>query len=208
MAALLPPPARAFTSEIVPIPASVKARMEGVSWKGDDARCPRWEDLAYVQFDHVGFDGTARGELVVAVQVAPRAVGLLRRLWAIGFPIRQARLVDDYEASDDRSMEADNSSAFNFRVIAGTNLLSQHALGRAIDINPVENPWRKPERIVPVAGQAFADRRDIRPGMFVRPGPVVAVLDEQGWEWGGDWRHAFDDHHIVATGTSAAARSS
>jgi len=50
---------------------------------------------------------------------------------------------------------------------------------------------------VPEAGAAFADRRIIRPGMIVRPGPIVAALDELGWEWGGDWRHAFDDHHLV-----------
>jgi hypothetical protein len=122
---------------------------------------------------------------------------LFRRLYAIGFPIRQLRLVDDYAASDDASMAADNSSAFNFRVVAGSTQLSQHALGRAIDLNPVENPWRKPDKIEPPAGAAFADRRVIRPGMIVRPGPVVAVLDELGWEWGGDWRHARDDHHVV-----------
>jgi poly-gamma-glutamate synthesis protein (capsule biosynthesis protein) len=197
MTALRSPPGRAFTAEISAIPARVRARMEGCSWRGDEPRCPRWDDLAYLQLDHVTFDGTARGELVVAAAVAPRVVELFRRLWQLGFPIRQLRLVDDYDASDDASMTADNSSAFNFRLIAGTTLLSQHALGRAIDINPVENPWRKPDRIVPAAGAAFADRTDLRPGMFVRPGPVVAALDELGWEWGGDWRHAFDDHHIV-----------
>ena len=197
MSALRPPPTTTFSSEISAIPAGVKARMEGLSWRGDDARCPRWEALAYVQFDHVSFDGAARGELVVARELAPRTIVLLARLWALGFPIRQARLVDDYGASDEASMAADNSSAFNFRVIAGTQILSQHALGRAIDINPVENPWRKPDRIVPEAGRAFVERERVRPGMIVRPGPVVAAFDELGWEWGGDWRHAWDDHHIV-----------
>ena len=70
-------------------------------------------------------------------------------------------------------MAADNSSAFNFRVVAGTNVLSQHALGRAIDLNPVENPWRRADRIDPPAGDAFVDRTVIRPGMIVRPGPVA-----------------------------------
>jgi poly-gamma-glutamate synthesis protein (capsule biosynthesis protein) len=197
MAALLAPPRRAHTAEIGPVPAAVRARMDGVSWHGDDPRCPRWDELAYLQVDHVGFDGTTRGELVVAAALAARAVRLFGRLWQLGFPLRQLRLVDDFGASDDASMAADNSSAFNFRVIAGTQLLSQHALGRAIDLNPIENPWRRPDRIVPPAGKAFADRTVIRPGMIVRPGPVVAVLDEDGWEWGGDWRHAFDDHHIA-----------
>jgi hypothetical protein len=197
MAALVAPPHREHTAEISPVPPAVRARMEGVSWHGGDPRCPRWDELAYLRVDHVGFDGAERGELVVAAALATRAVALFRRLWQLGFPIRRLRLVDDYGASDDASMAADNSSAFNFRVIAGTALLSQHALGRAIDLNPVENPWRQPDRIVPEAGAAFADRRAIRPGMIVRPGPVVAAFDELGWEWGGDWRHAFDDHHIA-----------
>ena len=171
--------------------------MTNKSWR-DDPRCPRFDDLAYLDIAHVTFDGhVARGELVVAAALAPRAVEVFRRLYQLGFPIRQLRLVDDYDASDDASMAADNSSAFNFRVIAGTDLLSQHALGRAIDINPVENPWRRPGRIDPPAGEAFANRSDVRPGMIVRPGPVVAVFDELGWEWGGDWIHASDDHHIV-----------
>jgi hypothetical protein len=202
MAALVTPPRRAHTAEISEVPAAVRARMEGVSWHGGDPRCPRWADLAYLQLDHVTFDGAARGELVVAAELAAHTVAVFRRLWQLGFPVRQLRLVDDFAASDDASMAADNSSAFNFRVIAGTDLLSQHALGRAIDINPVENPWRKVDpagvgRIVPDAGRAFADRTVIRPGMIVRPGPVVAAFDELGWEWGGDWRHSFDDHHIA-----------
>jgi hypothetical protein len=197
MVALVAPPRRDFTAEVSPIPAPVRARMEGVSWRGEDPRCPRWDQLAYLQLDHVTFDGAARGELVVAAPLAARAVALFHRFWQLGFPIRQLRLVDDFAASDDASMAADNSSAFNFRVIAGTSALSQHALGRAIDLNPVENPWRKPDRVVPDAGRAFVDRTAVRPGMIVRLGPVVAALDELCWEWGGDWRHAFDDHHIV-----------
>jgi hypothetical protein len=197
MGALVRPPRRDPTAEISAVPPAVRARMEGVSWQGGDPRCPRWADLAYLQLDHVTFDGTARGELVVAAALAPRTVALFRRLWQLGFPIRQLRLVDDFAASDEASMAADNSSAFNFRVIAGTDQLSQHALGRAIDINPVENPWRRRERIVPEAGKAFADRAVLRPGMIVRPGPLVAVFDELGWEWGGDWRHSYDDHHIA-----------
>jgi hypothetical protein len=196
--ALLAPPATPFAFDIAAVPAAARARMEGVSWHGDDARCPRWDALAYLRLAHVTFEGgVAEGELVVAAALAARAVEVFRRLYAMGFPIRGMRLVDDFGASDDRSMAADNSSAFNFRVIAGTNVLSQHALGRAIDINPVENPWRRPDRIVPEQGRAYADRARIRPGMIVRPGPVVAVFDELGWEWGGDWLHAFDDHHIV-----------
>ena len=197
MTALLAPPAQPFYASIAPLSAAICARITGVSWR-DDPRCPRFDDLAYLTVAHVTLAGdVARGELIVAAVLASRAVELFRRLYALGFPIRQLRLVDDYGASDDASMAADNSSAFNFRVVAGTDVLSQHARGRAIDLNPLENPWRRPGRIDPPAGAEFADRARIRPGMIVRPGPVVAAFDELGWEWGGDWRHASDDHHIM-----------
>jgi len=199
--ALVPAPRAPFAAEIGAVPREVRARMEGASWHGEDPRCPRWDELAYVVVDHATFDGgVARGELVVAAAIAGRTRELFRALYALGFPIRQIRLVDDFAASDDASMSADNTSGFNFRLIAGTDLLSQHALGRAIDINPVENPWRRPDRLLPAEGAAFADRRRVRPGMFVRPGPVLARSDELGFEWGGDWRHAFDDHHFASRG--------
>jgi poly-gamma-glutamate synthesis protein (capsule biosynthesis protein) len=199
--ALVAPPRRAFGAEVGEVPAGVRARMTGVSYRADDPRCPPWSALAYLRVDHATFDGgVARGEVVVASTIAARAVALFARLYAIGFPLRRLALVDEFGGDDDASMAADNSSAFNFRCVAGTEQLSQHAYGRAIDLNPVENPWRRPDRILPEAGRAYADRRDIRPGMIVRPGPVVAAFDDLGWQWGGDWLHASDDHHVVALG--------
>jgi D-alanyl-D-alanine carboxypeptidase len=200
MGALLDPPRARFAARAGPVPAAARARMTGASWR-DDPRCPPWDELSYLELDHVTFDGgAARGELVVARALAGDAVRLFARLWAIGFPIRRMQLVDDFGADDDRSMAADNCSGFNFRVIAGTEVLSQHALGRAIDINPVENPWVTRSRFVPEAGAPYLDRADVRPGMIVRPGPVAAALDELGWEWGGDWRDASDYHHVVRQG--------
>lgn len=197
MTALLSPPRAAFRGLAGPVPAGVRARMAGRSWR-DDPRCPGWDELAYLAVDHVTWDGgVGAGELVVAAAIAGPTLALFARLYALGFPIRQLRLVDDYAASDDASMAADNSSAFNFRVVAGTDALSQHAYGRAIDLNPVENPWIVGDRLVPAAGAAYRDRRELRIGMIVRPHPVTAAFDELGWEWGGDWRHALDYHHIV-----------
>ena len=195
-------PRGTFAGAWRPIPDDVLARMRGKSWRPEDPRCPAADDLAYVEADHRTLDGgQARGELVVARRIAAVTVGLLRRLHAIGFPIARMRLIDDHDADDDRSMSADNASAFCFRTVAGTDLISQHAFGLAIDLNPVENPWVTPGaehvRFVPPEGAPYLDRAHLRPGMIVRPGPVTRVLDEQGWEWGGDWRHARDYHHIV-----------
>ena len=194
MAALLAPPRRAPAAEIAPVPPAVRARMEGVSWHGGDPRCPRWADLAYLQVDHVSFDGPARGELVVAAALATRAVALFRRLWQIGFPIRQLRLVDDFGAFDDASMAADNSSAFNFRVVAGTDLLSQHALGLAIDLNPVENPYVWSGGVSPWNGAPYADRTNHRRGMIDHGDPVWWAFRNRSWEWGGDWTSSVQDY--------------
>ena len=180
-----------------PIPDEVFARMRGRSWR-DDPRCPGRDQLAYLELDHRTFAGGAgRGELVVARAIADAAVALFGRLWQLDFPIARMTLVDDFDGDDERSMAADNTSAFNFRVVAGTDQLSQHAFGLAIDINPVENPWVRGGGFVPAAGAPYLDRGDVRPGMIVRPGPVVALFDELGWEWGGDWAHAQDHHHIL-----------
>jgi hypothetical protein len=197
---VLVPPNGSFKGGWRAIPDDVVDRMRGCSWRDDDHRCPRLDTLAYVELDHRTFDGAdARGELVVARRIVDDVLALFRRLWAIGFPIRRMRLIDDFGADDDRSMSADNASAFCFRTVAGTDNLSQHAFGLAIDLNPVENPWVRPgrESFVPPEGAPYLDRATLRTGMIVRPGPVVRVFDELGWEWGGDWRHAHDYHHIV-----------
>ncbi len=209
MTAFLAAPSEPFTCAAGAIPAEVAARMRGVSWR-DDPRCPPLAELALLQIAHLGFDGAPLlGQLIVAAELVPVTRALFARLWQLGFPIRSMRLIEDHAGSDDASMAADNCSAFNFRTIANTTLLSQHALGRAIDINPRENPWlprgieaagaagaAASGTVEPAAGAAFLDRRQVRPGMIVRPGPVTAALDELGWEWGGDWPRA-DYHHIM-----------
>ena len=68
-------------------------------------------------------------------------LGVLRRLYADGFPIRRMVPIDAYGGSDFRSIEADNTSAFNCRFVDGTTRYSEHAYGRAIDVNPIENPY-------------------------------------------------------------------
>ena len=199
MGVLLPRPAARFDAAVRAIDDATAARMHGRSWR-EHPRCPPHADLALIEAAHVTMTGgVERGELVVARAIAGRVVTLFARLYAIGFPIAAMRLVDDHDADDDRSMAAGNSSAFNFRTIAGSEQLSQHAYGLAIDVNPVQNPmiWPGGARFVPPAAAPYLDRRALRPGMIVRPGPVTAILDELGWEWGGDWRHVADLHHLV-----------
>lgn len=199
MGVLVAPTTTPFAASQAPVDAALAARITGRSWR-PHPRAPALDALTYLRARHRTLDGgVADGELVVATVAAPATVTLLARLYAIGFPLASLRLVDDFDADDDRSMEADNSSALNVRTIAGSATLSEHALGIALDLNPRENPmvWPGGARFVPGAGAPFLDRTRRSPGMIVRPGPVTAILDELGWEWGGDWNHVADLHHLV-----------
>ena len=130
----------AFRGTISRIDAAQAKRMTGVSWRPG---CPvHLRDLRLLRLTHRRFDGkVVTGRLIVHADVARELVSVFRRLYAAGFPIRRMVPVDAYGASDFRSIEADNTSAFNCRYVEGTTRWSEHAYGRAIDLNPIENPY-------------------------------------------------------------------
>ena len=138
------------------------------SWR---AGCPVGPgDLRAVTFPHHRPDGTtARGVLIVHRDVVHDVATLVRAAWGSRFPITQARPVDDFGGDDDASMAADNSSAFNCRVVAGTTTWSQHAYGRAVDLNPVRNPYVRGSHHRP-AGRGRLHRPQRRPARHARRG--------------------------------------
>jgi hypothetical protein len=168
----------------------------------------RWDDLRHtyragcpvppaqlraVAVSYWGFDGRAQtGRIVVARRVAGDVVTVFRRLWEARFPLRRVRPVSAFRGIDDASMAADNTSGFNCRVVEGTARWSMHALGEAIDVNPVENPYVRGSRVEPPAGRAFVDRSRFRKGMATRDGVLVRAFAAVGWRWGasfGDYQH-------------------
>lgn len=157
-------------------------------------------DLRYLTLAHHTFEGTVvTGELVVHTDVADGVVEVFRALFDAGYPIRTMQLVDDFDASNDASMAADNTSAFNCRPVAGTTTWSEHSYGRAIDLNPVENPWVRGADVQPPAGQPFAARPQA-PGVIHPDDVVVQAFAAAGWRWGGDWRSPVDYQHFSVTG--------
>jgi D-alanyl-D-alanine carboxypeptidase len=192
--------APAFQGHSAPIDTETRARMSGVSWHRG---CPvGFADLRLLAVRHWGFDGQARrGRLVVHRDAAAAMLRTMRALYRLRFPIRRMRLVDAYDADDRRSMAADNTSAFNCRFVAGTSVWSEHAYGRALDLNPLENPYVTSSGYVsPPGGAPYADRSDHAKGMVHRNGPVVAAFAAAGWEWGGNWPWPKDYQHFTATG--------
>jgi hypothetical protein len=190
--------APAFAGDVLPIDAAVRARMPH-SWRPG---CPvGLEDLRLLRLRHWGFDGAVHdGELVVHADVADDVVGSFRSAFDARFPIERMELVDAYGADDDRSMAANNTSAFNCRRVAGTDRWSEHAYGRAVDINPIQNPYVRGSSVDPPAGAAYADRSDVRPGMLTVDGPVVRAFTAIGWGWGGTWTAGKDYQHLSASG--------
>lgn len=188
-----------FKSSIKPIPAALAKRMTGVSWRPG---CPvHLRDLRLVTARHWGFDGKVRtGRLVVHRDVARDVGSVLRRLYEARFPIRKMWLVDAYGGSDFRSIEADNTSAFNCRFVEGTRRWSEHSYGRAIDINPIENPYVSGGRTSHSASVPYLDRSRSRPGMAAEGAVLVRAFDGVGWGWGGRWSSVKDYQHFSASG--------
>jgi hypothetical protein len=189
-----------FRGSAEPISPHLRQRMAGVSWHRG---CPvGFDRLRLLRVTHWGFDGRVhRGRLVVNRDSAQPILWTMRRLYRLHFPIRRMRLVDAYEADDHRSMGADNTSAFNCRVVAGTDRWSEHAYGHAIDVNPRENPYVTSDGYVSSPeGAPYADRSRRVPGLIHRKGPVVAAFAAAGWEWGGNWSWPKDYQHFSAGG--------
>ena len=159
-------------------------------------------DLRLLSVTHWGFDGRPhRGELVVHADVAKDVVSVFEALFEARFPIAQMRLVDEFGGDDDRSMAANNTSAFNCRRVSGSNRWSEHAYGRAVDINPVQNPFVTPSgQVRPPAGGAHTARDGSTPGLITADGPVVTAFLAIGWRWGGTWSSGRDYQHFSKSG--------
>jgi len=194
-----PPSAPVFTASTSVLPLEMRARMTGVSWHRG---CPvglgrlRLLRLSYWGFDHAAHTGS----LVVNVAAAPdltRAFGLL---FAARFPIRQMRPVEAFGGSDEASMRADNTSAFNCRLVPGTSIWSQHAYGLAVDLNPLENPEVQNGTVDPPAAAAWADRSRTSPAMIKAGDAAWQAFHAIGWTWGGDWTTPKDYMHFSANG--------
>ena len=110
------------------------------------------------------------------------------------------RVVDDFGGDDERSMLADNTSAFNCRLVPGTSVWSQHAYGLAVDINPFENPEIQGGQADPPAAAAWADRSRSSPAMIKDGDAAWRAFRAIGWTWGGDWRSLKDYMHFSANG--------
>jgi hypothetical protein len=158
-------------------------------------------ELRAVEVSHWGYDGEVHiGRLIVAADLAGDMVDIMRDLFDAAFPIERMEAVDVYDGDDDRSMAANNTSAFNCRPVTGGSTWSEHSYGRAIDVNPLVNPYVVGSTVLPPEGEAYADRSLDAPGMIHGGDVVVDAFAARGWKWGGYWDSPTDYQHFSTTG--------
>lgn len=172
--------------------------------------CPVSLDrLNVVHFSYHTFKGEIchAGQIVVMDAAAPHVANIFRHLFLMRFPIHSAKPIEHFDGSDDASMAANNTSAFNYRKIAieGNDAVSIHSYGLAVDVNPVQNPYaghfsKHPAKdcgqmeVWPTEGLEYMNRGNQRPGMVEE---IVDTFAHNGFkDWGGSWNDLLDYHHF------------
>lgn len=192
--------ARAQTFSIDTISDAVFQRMLGKSYKYDCTVARA--DLRYLRIMH--YDGKGRevqGELVCNKLIANDLLEIFKELHKQHYPIEQVRLIDDYDSDDERSMQANNTSCFNYRAIAGSTKLSKHSQGLAIDINPLYNPCVRHRKdgklsVEPQNGRPYANRKKSFPYKIDKNDLCYRLFTKHGFKWGGEWRSLKDYQHF------------
>lgn len=157
------------------------------------------EQLRRVDIGYLGFDGRPhRGQLIVHEDLVAEVIEIFEQLFRLGYRVDKMHTVERYPGADDElSMEDNNTSGFNCRLVPGTDDWSPHAYGRAIDLNPLVNPCLYASGLVePYNAAAYLDRSRTDPGLLHSGDPAVRAFTDRGWRWGGDWRTPIDYQHF------------
>ena len=187
---------------VKPLDEEIRNFMMGRSYPADADNCRiDFEELAYLHVLHIGFDGrTHEGEIICNRLIVYDLLDIFKCLYLEKYPIEKIRLIDAYDADDESSMADNNSSAFNYRVIWGTDTLSNHARGLAIDINPLYNPYLSYHDgkavIQPANSLPYLDRERDFPHKIDHEDLCYQLFLDHGFDWGGDWTESKDYQHF------------
>lgn len=163
-----------------------------------------YDDLSYLHILHYDFEGNlAEGELICNVAIAQDLMEIFYELYLNEYQLEKVTLIENYGGDDTLSMEDNNTSCFNYRVIDGTKKLSKHAYGLAVDINPFYNPYvTYPNggiRISPAGSEPYADRAADFPYKIDENDLCYKLFIKHGFTWGGNWNSSKDYQHFQKT---------
>jgi peptidoglycan L-alanyl-D-glutamate endopeptidase CwlK len=151
------------------------------------------DSLSLVDVLYYSFDGKRhQGQLVVKSELEDDVYEIFALIEHLKFPVGKVIPVVAYSWDDHASMAANNSSSFNFRLIEGTTKLSMHSLGKAVDINPVQNPVIYPNGVIPEGAKYLPQNK----GTFTADNAIVREYIKRGWHWGGNFDQPKDYHHF------------
>ncbi len=161
--------------------------------KGTKAPEEILKNLKLIDVEYFSFDGKLhKGQIIVNKDREKEVKEIFEKIKKIKFPVEKVIPIVKYNWDDETSMRDNNSSGFNYRVIAGTKKLSLHATGNAIDINPFQNPYIKGKLIAP-KGSKYDKKAK---GTILEDSEIVKLFKSKGWEWGGDWKNYKDYQHF------------
>jgi hypothetical protein len=189
-----------FTSQ--PLPADVISRITGSSYPADDSALISLDDLSYLTLLYVNFDGQdMEGEMICNKSIAKDLLEIFKELYDNQYPIERIELVDFYQADDESSMENNNTSCFNYRMISGSNKLSKHSAGLAVDLNPLYNPAVSTAKdgstkVEPATASAYIDRSQNFAHKIDTSDLAYQVFTRHGFTWGGNWHSKKDYQHF------------
>lgn len=178
---------------------TIKQKIYGLSYK-KDCTIP-YSDLRYLTVQYIDFEGnTNTGEIICNKDIAADLIEIFYELYEAKYPIEKIKLIDTYNADDEASCIDNNSSCFNYRVIAGSKKLSKHAKGLAIDINPFYNPYvtypNGKQNIFPPGSEPYANRNGDFPHKIDQNDLCYQLFIQHGFTWGGDWKTKKDYQHF------------
>ena len=151
------------------------------------------KDLVLVEVQYYSNDGKLhQGQLVISKELRSDVAKIFEIIKKEKFPVAKVIPIVRYDWDDEKSMEDNNSSGFNYRFVAKTKKLSNHSFGKAIDINPLLNPYIRKDLHQP-EGSVYDPSR---PGTITKNSFLVNEFNKLGWEWGGDWSKSKDYQHF------------
>ena len=178
----------------------VIAKITGISYVDNDN--VSLDDLRYCSLLYNDFDGnTQTGEMICNKKIAQDVIEIFAELYSSGYQIESIKLIDEFGGDDTASMEANNTSCFNYRVVDGTTRLSNHAYGLAIDLNPYYNPYITYNKdgstnVSPEGSRIYEDRSASFPYKIDENDLAYKLFKEHGFKWGGDWNSVKDYQHF------------
>lgn len=197
-----------FTSSMIDRDGAVFQRINGKSYR--DNNDISLEDLRYLKLIHYNFNHQVQvGEMIVNAGIQDVVISIFKELFQNEYEVQSIYLVDNYwveggdgNDADTASIDQNNTSCFCYRPATGSSNISNHGYGRAIDINPQQNPYVYSGNYSHPNAAPYIDRNCGDPHVIVGNDSDIcySIFTKYGFSWGGNWTDPIDYQHFELPG--------